>query len=280
MYDYLMLLILFSLGISVTLISIQFIRQMLDNCGLVRQNYRGKMIPVGMGIVFIPPLLLNTIVLLFSNVAPERLIKILVVALGIISMSFVGIIDDAIGNRDVTGMKGHFSNLFKGELTTGAFKALIGGIVGLLISVTISKDISSIILGMLVIALSTNFMNLLDLRPGRAIKVYLFAIILCLFFCSVFERELMMLIVPAVIAYFYYDIKAMAMMGDAGSNVLGISLGIFIVISFNMYVQIFVLILLILVHLVAEKYSITKIIRNNKILNYIDEFGRNKGHDK
>lgn len=280
MYDYLMLLILFSLGISVTLISIQFIRQMLDNCGLVRQNYRGKMIPVGMGIVFIPPLLLNTIVLLFSNVAPERLIKILVVALGIISMSFVGIIDDAIGNRDVTGLKGHFLNLFKGELTTGAFKALIGGIVGLLISVTISKDISSIILGMLVIALSTNFMNLLDLRPGRAIKVYLFAIILCLFFCSVFERELMMLIVPAVIAYFYYDIKAMAMMGDAGSNVLGISLGIFIVISFNMYVQIFVLILLILVHLVAEKYSITKIIRNNKILNYIDEFGRNKGHDK
>lgn len=280
MYDYLMLLILFSLGISVTLISIQFIRQMLDNCGLVRQNYRGKMIPVGMGIVFIPPLLLNTIVLLFSNVAPERLIKILVVALGIISMSFVGIIDDAIGNRDVTGLKGHFSNLLKGELTTGAFKALIGGIVGLLISVTISKDISSIILGMLVIALSTNFMNLLDLRPGRAIKVYLFAIILCLFFCSVFERELMMLIVPAVIAYFYYDIKAMAMMGDAGSNVLGISLGIFIVISFNMYVQIFVLILLILVHIVAEKYSITKIIRNNKILNYIDEFGRNKGHDK
>ena len=90
MYDYLMLLILFSLGISVTLISIQFIKQMLDNCGLVRQNYRGKMIPVGMGIVFIPPLLLNTIVLLFSNVAPERLIKILVVALGIISMSFVG----------------------------------------------------------------------------------------------------------------------------------------------------------------------------------------------
>ena len=165
-------------------------------------------------------------------------------------------------------------------MTTGAFKALVGGIVGLLISVTISKDIPSIILGTLVIALSTNFMNLLDLRPGRAIKVYLLAIILCLFFCSVFERELMMLIVPAVIAYFYYDIKAMAMMGDAGSNVLGISLGIFIVISFNMYVQIFVLILLILVHIVAEKYSITKIIRNNKVLNYIDEFGRNKGHDK
>ena len=57
------------------------------------------------------------------------------------SMFFAGIIDDTIGNRDVSGLKGHFKSLFKGKLTTGGFKAIFGGFVGLIISVAISKDI-------------------------------------------------------------------------------------------------------------------------------------------
>lgn len=274
MYAYLMMLMLFGLGICITLGSIQFINKMLDNCGLVRQNYSGNLIPVGMGIVFIPALLINAMIMLYSNVDPNRIIKIYIMVFGIIAMCFVGIIDDSIGNREVSGLKGHFLKLMKGTLTTGAFKALIGGFVGLMVSVTITKSIAGIIVGTLVIALSTNFMNLLDLRPGRAIKVYLVAIMICLIFCSMFERELIMLILPAVIAYFYYDIKAMSMMGDAGSNILGVSLGIFIVMSFNIYIQIGVLIILAIIHGITEKYSLTKIIENNKFLDYIDKFGR------
>ena len=84
-----------------------------------------------------------------------------------------------------------------------------------------------------------------------------------------------MLILPAVVAYFYYDLKAMAMMGDAGSNVLGISIGVFIVTSFDLKVQIFYLAILVAIHIIGEKFSITKLIENNHILNYIDKLGRN-----
>lgn len=165
--------------------------------------------------------------------------------------------------------------MLKGKLTTGGFKALLGGLVGLLITVSISKSISYILVGTLVIALSTNFMNLLDLRPGRAIKVYILISIIIFIFSSVFEKEVMMLILPAVVAYFYYDLKAMAMMGDAGSNVLGISIGVFIVTSFDLKVQIFYLAILVAIHIIGEKFSITKLIENNHILNYIDKLGRN-----
>ena len=86
---------------------------------------------------------------------------------------------------------------------------------------------------------------------------------------------MMALILPAVLAYFYYDLKAKAMMGDAGSNVLGVSIGVFIVTSYSLSVQVFWLVLLVAVHVVAEKFSITKLIEKNFILDYIDKLGRN-----
>ena len=190
------------------------------------------------------------------------------------SMFFAGIIDDTIGNRDVSGLKGHFKSLFKGTLTTGGFKALFGGFVGLIISVSISKDIIDIVVNTLVIALSTNLMNLFDLRPGRAIKVYLVIMITIFFTLSGYIQILTLLILPNVLAYFNFDLKAKAMMGDTGSNVLGISIGILMVLGYTLKVRIVWLVFLVLIHLLTEKFSLTKIIEKNKVLNFIDRLGR------
>ena len=274
MYTYFMTIMLFCIGIAITLLSIPMISKMLENSGMIRENYRGDMIPVGLGLVFIPTLVINSIILIYSNIVPEKIIMIYMLLFASIAMSFVGIIDDSLGNRGVTGLLGHFKALFKGTLTTGAFKALLGGFVGLTIAVTISKSIPNIIVATLVVALSTNMMNLFDLRPGRAIKVYTLLAIIIFIASAKFQREVMMLILPAVLAYFYFDLRALTMMGDAGSNVLGVSLGVFIVSSFGLAVQVVCLILLVLIHILTEKFSLTKIIENNKFLNYLDRLGR------
>ena len=179
-----------------------------------------------------------------------------------------------IGNRDVSGLKGHFKSLFKGKLTTGGFKALFGGFVGLIISVCISKNIADIIVNTLVIALSTNLMNLFDLRPGRAIKVYLVIMIAIFFTLTGYVQILPLLIIPNVLAYFNYDLKAKAMMGDTGSNVLGISIGILMVMGYTFKVRVSWLVFLVLIHILTEKFSLTKIIEKNKVLNFIDKLGR------
>ena len=143
-----------------------------------------------------------------------------------------------------------------------------------IISVCISKNIIDIIVNTLIIALSTNFMNLFDLRPGRAIKVYLVIIIIILFTLTGYIQILPLLILPNVIAYFNYDLKAKAMMGDTGSNVLGISIGILMALGYTLNVRIAWLIFLILIHILTEKFSLTKIIEKNKVLNFIDRLGR------
>lgn len=274
MYTYFMTIMLFCIGIAITLLSIPMISKMLENSGMIRENYRGDMIPVGLGLVFIPTLVINSIILIYSNIVPEKIIMIYMLLFASIAMSFVGIIDDSLGNRGVTGLIGHFKALFNGSLTTGAFKALLGGFVGLTLAVTLSKSIPNIIVATLVVALSTNMMNLFDLRPGRAIKAYVILAIIIFLASAKFNREVMMLIVPAVLAYFYFDLRALTMMGDAGSNVLGVSIGVFIVSSFDLPVQLVSLVLLVAIHVLTEKFSLTKIIENNKFLNYVDKLGR------
>ena len=274
MYTYLMVIMLFCIGVVVTLTSVPMISKMLEKSDMIRANYKGDMIPVGLGLVFIPTLVINSIILIYSNIVPEKIIMIYMLLFASIAMSFVGIIDDSLGNRGVTGLIGHFKALFKGSLTTGAFKALLGGFVGLTLAVTLSKSIPNIIVATLVVALSTNMMNLFDLRPGRAIKAYVILAIIIFLASAKFNREVMMLIVPAVLAYFYFDLRALTMMGDAGSNVLGVSIGVFIVSSFDLPVQLVSLVLLVAIHVLTEKFSLTKIIENNKFLDYVDKLGR------
>jgi hypothetical protein len=68
--------------------------------------------------------------------------------------------------------------------------------------------------GALLVGLGANFMNQLDTRPGRALKAYLVGSLL--------------VGAPARSAVFLlpYDLREMAMLGDAGSNALGAMLGL------------------------------------------------------
>ena len=274
MNNYILYAILILTGLLGTYAIIPLFRSLLIESNVLRPNYKKDMIPVSMGIVFLPMLIINAIILAYFTTNFKDMLYIFIFLFGLVSMFFAGILDDIIGNRDVSGLKGHFKSLLNGKLTTGGFKALFGGFIGLVISIAISKNIYDIVINTLIIALSTNLMNLLDLRPGRAIKGYLLISIVLLFTLGEYTRNLLLLIFPNVIAYFNQDLKAKAMMGDTGSNVLGISIGILFVMVYPLKVRLIWLAFLIFIHILTEKYSLTKIIENNKFLNFIDKLGR------
>ena len=287
MSQYIFHAILFALGFLGTYFMIPLFKSMLVNGNVIRPNYKNEMIPVGMGIVFLPMIIINSIILGFvtlnniwfvsSSNYNLNIVWLLCLALYIFSMMamfFAGALDDLIGNRNVSGFKGHFKSLFKGELTTGGFKALFGGFVGLVVSVCISSSIVDIIVNTLIIALSTNLMNLFDLRPGRAIKAYLLIMIPIYITLTGYTKVFPLLILPNVLAYFNTDLKARGMMGDTGSNVLGISIGVLMALGYGIKVRLAWLVFLILMHLITEKFSLTKIIEKNRVLKFIDNLGR------
>ena len=287
MAQYIFHAILFALGFLGTYFMIPLFKSMLVNGNVIRPNYKNEMIPVGMGIVFLPMIIINSIILGFvtlnniwfvsSSNYNLNIVWLLCLALyifSIMAMFFAGALDDLIGNRNVSGLKGHFKSLFKGELTTGGFKALFGGFVGLVVSVCISSSIVDIIVNTLIIALSTNLMNLFYLRPGRAIKAYLVIMIPIYITLTGYTKVFPLLILPNVLAYFNTDLKARGMMGDTGSNVLGISIGVLMALGYGIKVRLAWLVFLILMHLITEKFSLTKIIEKNRVLKFIDNLGR------
>lgn len=249
-----------------------FLLPMLKETGAVRKNYQGIDIPVSAGLTF--PLAMMLIFLVYILLG-QGSVNFPFFLLGMMVISFLGFIDDMLGQRDTLGFKGHFGALFKGRLTTGGLKALGGGFVAFFIAVTLGGAWWNVVLNTLLMALFTNMMNLLDLRPGRAIKGYLFfLIIITAIAWTKVDYWLLAPLLGAVLCYLPVDVKARAMMGDAGSNVLGLALGMYAAGWLSLPVRLGFLLFLLAMHIYTEKYSLTTTIENNKLLKAVDQLGR------
>lgn len=262
----------FITAILLETVFIHIVLPMLARCGAVRENYRHDQIPVAGGLTFAGTILVSFVVIQLSNGYTGNRGALYLLAVTV--MAFLGFIDDMLGQRDSLGFRGHFSRLLKsGELTTGALKALGGGIIAIYVSLFYSRNFWEFAVNVLVIALFTNAMNLFDLRPGRCVKAFLLLFIPLLIFSDSYYL-LFMPVAGAVLAYFTYDLKARVMMGDTGSNVLGVTLGIMVVYGFDLPVRVAFLTGLILLHIFTERYSLSKIIDGNRFLRWFDRLGR------
>jgi hypothetical protein len=117
------------------------------------------------------------------------------------AVAALGLADD-LWSGEERGFRGHLGR----RRTTGVLKLLGIPLVGLLATRRVS--------GALLVGLAANFLNQLDTRPGRALKAYLLAAPLA-----------SAPVGPAVILA-PYDLREMAMLGDAGANALGAMLGL------------------------------------------------------
>ena len=75
MSQYIFHAILFALGFLGTDSMIPLFKSMLVNGNVIRPNYKNEMIPVGMGIVFLPMIIINSIVLRFCNIKQYMVCK-------------------------------------------------------------------------------------------------------------------------------------------------------------------------------------------------------------
>ncbi len=127
----------------------------------------------------------------------------------------VGAYDDARDGADrAKGFRGHWGALRQGRLTGGAVKVLGIGATGLL-SAHLAGRRDVLVAGG-VVAASANLLNLLDLRPGRALKAGgLAAVVLS----QPGPAAACTALLPG-------DLGERTMLGDAGANALGAVLGL------------------------------------------------------
>ncbi len=261
----------FLAGALITCLLLPSLLRLIEGAGFLRPNYRGNAIPAAAGLIFflVSPVIAGIYVLFFDD-RTNALVFLSTVA----AFTCLGLIDDVWGSRDTGGLAGHLRALCSGRLTTGALKALAGLVIAILVSAMIGSW-QWIPLNALVITLSANAINLLDLRPGRAEKGFiLLALVFLVLGWSRGELLFLIALLGSLVMYSKTDLKARAMMGDAGSNPLGAVLGISAVWIMNELFLLIYLLLLILFHLLTEKYSLTRIIAGNRVLDYLDRLGR------
>ncbi len=267
----------FGLAFLIVLLIRDKLLSLIAEADFVRPNFKGEKIPLAAGVVFFISITGAVLPLFFlwPHYLREQAVLYLLAMAG---ATFFGLVDDFWGNRDASGLMGHFKALFRGRLTTGALKALGGGVLALILATQLYPgNIWRILESALIIALSVNLVNLFDLRPGRAGKVFIL-LYFVLLPASLSRPEAVMatMTLGALLAFLPVDIKARAMMGDAGSNTLGIVVGLTAAASLDGYLRTGYLAALIILHIITERYSLTRIISGNVILNYLDMLGREK----
>ncbi|SFR02533.1 hypothetical protein [Desulfoscipio geothermicus] len=269
--------VVFILAFVVTIITRDKIMTVIAGSGFTRPNYKGENIPLAAGVVFFITALAVSTPLFFiwpASIRNPALIFLFAMA----GATCLGLMDDFWGSREASGLAGHFKALCKGNLTTGAVKALAGGMLALIVGAQLHPgNVWRIMDSALIIALSVNMVNLFDLRPGRAGKVYILLYFILLP-ANLGEPEAIMstMVLGSLGAFLSADLKARAMMGDAGANTLGVAIGITAAAILDGYCRAGYLAALVLLHLITEKYSLTRIIAGNSLLNYLDMLGREK----
>lgn len=237
-------------------------------------NYRGIAIPAIGGIVFVPIMLAAILLLLFLY--PHKYSEYQGFLLLICCMGFSGIIDDLAGDKRIKGIKKHITAVLKGHMTTGFLKAATGILTAGIISLRESAGLPELIVNVLLIALWSNTLNLFDLRPGRAIKVYAIAALILLYAAlpDITDALPLMALLIAVFAYSSFDLKEICMLGDTGANILGISLGYYSTVLLDSASRLILAAALLILNLAAEKISISTLIDCSRILSYLDSLGR------
>lgn len=240
--------------------------------GLVKLNYKKTPIMASYGIAAFGYIAAVSVSLALLGYAPWKSVKLYMAVMG--AMWALGLADDVFGNRDVGGFTGHFKKLIlERKLTTGAAKALGGGVVGIVAGWVVSggNPVKWALAAML-IPLAANILNLFDLRPGRAMAVFFFGLgVTCISAGSgIIAPWLVGGIACVAFAFALLDSRARAMMGDSGSNMLGAAMGLSMVINTGIVFQIIAIVLIVAVHLYSEKRSVSALIERNPVLRSID----------
>lgn len=283
LFFFLRYLLLLTVSALLTVFLLPYLNKLLIDSRLIKPNYRDEKIPAAAGLIFV--IILSFIVglgflLSIDSFMSTHTILYLTVVLG---MGFAGLLDDCLGNHQVKGFKGHLKTFFQDRrLTTGALKAFFGGIIALVFSIAnvrlngFAHYPWMIVIDFLLVALSANILNLFDLRPGRAGKVFcfIFALILLLSKNFISYIGLFFPILVILLLYLPHDLKAQMMMGDVGSNLLGATLGVMMVWMLSDFGKIIALLIFLFLQIAAEKISFSKIIDKYGPLKYLDQLGR------
>ena len=276
------------------------------------RNYRGIDVPLGLGAVWFvwalaaaavaaiaPMLAADSNAAAAIAQAAEVAVEILLPA-GVAVVAVAGLSDDLFGEPADRGLRGHFRALREGRVTTGLVKLVAIALMAAWASLPVIASARTVpwaalpspvtfLAATALIAATTNLHNLLDLRPGRALKagigltaLALPALAFSLPMLSGTPRpagwEVALVVGVAAIgpmlAVLPSDLAERSMLGDAGANAVGFVTGLVLAHSLSDVTLVVAAVVVVVLNLMSEQISFSAVIDRTPLLHAIDMVGR------
>ena len=248
---------------------------------LFRTNVRGIEVPVVLGDALVGGALCGIAVLAVLGVwagAARHLNVTAAVAIALVVMWAAGRWDDKRGDERRRGFKGHLGAVRSRSLTGGLVKIGAGFVAGLLVAALISPNgaptLRHVAETVALVGLTANLVNLFDRAPGRAGKV---ALLIAVPLMVLGGRDWVLSFAAVFGALWIclgWDLKEVAMLGDAGANPVGAALGVGLAEGFPESGRLIVIVILLSLNLASEKWSFSKAIEATPPLRWLDGLGR------
>lgn len=280
-----------------------------------RTNFHGATVSLRGGVAMAGASVASAAVASALSDQPRAALGGAVAALG---GGLAGYIDDVDqgahdGGKVAKGLKGHLGALAHGQVTTGVIKIAGIGASALAASAlvgskatSVSGKVADLVLNTVLIAGTANLANLLDLRPGRALKAtVLVAAPLSYFSCAAAktpawetsatasgavasetpaapasasgasaQRLLASGLNAAAITALVEDLQETTMLGDTGANAAGALLGTSLAANDSWKLRLGATLGVVGLILASEKVSFSKVIAANPALNWLDQLWR------
>lgn len=258
-----------------------------------RTNFHGVTVSLRGGVAMAGAAVASAAVASVLSDQPRAALGGVVASLG---GGLAGYIDDVDqgahdGGKVAKGLKGHLGALAHGQVTTGVIKIAGIGASALAASslvgskaTSVSGKAADLALNTVLIAGTANLANLLDLRPGRALKAtVLVAAPLSYFSCAAAktpaspasaQRLLASGLNAAAITALVEDLQETTMLGDTGANAAGALLGTSLAANDSWKLRLGTTLGVVGLILASEKVSFSKVIAANPALNWLDQLWR------
>lgn len=241
----------------------------LDDAMPTRRNYRHHTVGLAAG----PALAIAAIGAVVADDGIGPRVRAAAAFAGVTGAA-AGALDDHRGSGAVRGLRGHLKALRQGQLTTGAIKLGAIGVAGMWAGWRVAEgNVFRRAAAGAVVASSANLLNLLDLRPGRALKAGL-VVATPLALRDGPGRDVAVAAVGAAAGLLPADLTERAMLGDTGANCLGALLGVALVAGASTRRIVASLAVLAGLTAASEVVSFSDVIDATPSLRWFDRLGR------
>ncbi|MCL1897748.1 MAG: hypothetical protein FWG16_02850 [Micrococcales bacterium] len=237
-----------------------------------RTNYRGRLVDLRGGTYLAAWLVAAAA--LGAQGGKRRAAGALAVGLA----GLAGFVDDHFGQSHVKGLKGHLLALRHGQITTGVIKLVALPVAGLMAALAESgnprgsssagKTVTALVIDSALVAGWANLINLLDVRPGRALKAAALGAV------AAWPGQggpLAEATLTGIVLEIPAEVTETTMLGDCGAAALGTAVGVAGLRSWPLPVRTAVAALLAFLTLASEKVSFSDVIDQNGPLRRLDQ---------